>query len=94
MDSSFVRPVVLARLVVISTLLASVYAQDTDFSSCWSVLDSILTGNTTLGDINNETIGQYLWTGSITGLHHDFPRENITAITYEGIFSPRSTLHC
>ncbi|KAM0435839.1 hypothetical protein ACHAPT_002730 [Fusarium lateritium] len=83
---------------LILACVVAVGAQDYGYATCWDKLDDILTGNTTKGDINNETVSKVLWDGEIAGLRGRRP----LALTYDGclqicgsrtdLVSTRSTL--
>ncbi|KAH8602956.1 hypothetical protein B0O99DRAFT_588020 [Bisporella sp. PMI_857] len=55
-----------------------------DYGTCKTAIESIITGNATLGEITNKTIGKYIWNGPVQGLNPGFPRSEYLVITYEG----------
>lgn len=54
------------------------------FSTCQQLIDSIANGTYSIGNINNETIWQYVYTGPVYMLKNTFPRTQYFCITYEG----------
>jgi hypothetical protein len=54
------------------------------FSTCQQLIDSVVNGTYSIGDINNETIWQYVYTGPVYKLKDTFPRSQYFCITYEG----------
>jgi len=62
-----------------------------DWSHCEATVKEIRDGKTTVGPINNYTLPQYLYTGTVTGLVNDTIRNdpNQIRITYEGTYLPK-----
>jgi hypothetical protein len=54
------------------------------FSQCEANVRGILNDTLTLDGISNETIDQYIYHGSVTGLNADYPRSQYLALTYHG----------
>src|SRR5438874_1327007 len=66
-----------------------------NFHTCKDAVLSIIDGNTTIGQITNQTISHYLWDGPVQGLHASFPRADYLAITYQGmLFSFFPSTNC
>ena len=62
-----------------------------DWSRCEATVKEIRDGKTTVGPVNNYTLPQYLYTGTVTGLVDDTIRDdpNQIRITYEGRYLPK-----
>jgi hypothetical protein len=78
-------------LLVLCLCFAALSLAEYSFNQCEDDVQSILAGTLTIGDISNETIGQYLYHGHVTGLKPDFPRSQYLALTYKGM-SPAKLL--
>ncbi|KAJ4314006.1 hypothetical protein N0V84_009113 [Fusarium piperis] len=74
-------PLWLIYLLIVLACVATVNAQDYGYATCKSKLDAIMVGNTTKDGINNETVLEYLWRGTITGFRGTDPP---LALGYEG----------
>ena len=77
-----------ASLLLLPVLLSrEAFAALYSFRSCKDDVERILNGTLILGYINNETIGSYIWNGSVQGLSSRLPRSQYLSLTYEGRFS-------
>lgn len=74
-------PLWLVYLFIVLTCVVAVSAQDYGYETCWNKLDAILIGNTTKDGINNDTVLDYLWNGTIRGFRGD---DRPIALGYEG----------
>ncbi|KAB5560223.1 hypothetical protein GE09DRAFT_962289 [Coniochaeta sp. 2T2.1] len=77
------KDVLLLLLCLANCSLAELYS----FSQCEADVQRILDGTLAIGGITNETIGEYLYHGHVTGLKKDFPRSRYLALTYRGCTS-------
>jgi hypothetical protein len=73
-------------LVILTLLLGVSLAEVYSFDQCEADVQGILASTVTISDISNETIGQYIYHGPVTGLKPDFPRSQYFALTYHGKF--------
>ena len=79
------RPLLLLLFFcLVSLTVAELYS----FNQCEADVQRILNGTLTIGHITNETIGEYLYHGHVTGLKKGFPRSQYLALTYRGIHAP------
>jgi hypothetical protein len=74
----------LKALLDLCLIFAPLAAAQYSFTSCQDIFESIIAGNYTMGDINNETVWQYIYTGPVYMLKDSFPRNQYFAITYQG----------
>jgi hypothetical protein len=87
-----------AFLIILSTIcyhIATAAAHDTHFTfdTCKQNVLAIINGTYSQGDINNQTIWQYIYTGPVRGLKADFPRADFLTLTLSGTVKFRSYGH-
>jgi hypothetical protein len=58
-----------------------------NWSDCHEKVRQIQDGNLTMGSINSETIDEFIYHGTVTGLVRNFSSDQFLAITYEGSLS-------
>lgn len=71
-------------LIIVLACVATVRAQDYGYATCKHKLDEIMVGNTTKDGVNNETVLEYLWRGTLSGFRGE---SRPIALGYEGKLS-------